>query len=205
MTTGIYQIWCAESSVPLTVYANDREDAESAFDIWRSINMSSWSGTVSRLEEMDDEWLRDRPQLKKAVEWARKSDMHNAVLVFRNHEAGWIATPPNSERIGAIAPVEPLVRSFEARIKAEGLEGVDALVFTLDVNHALELYLAYRGEVRVPSDTPIVIREFSRWTLTGGHTRLREEMDVGTFGVAGWAPVTGWKIYPPDHDLAGGY
>ncbi|MFM6828837.1 MAG: hypothetical protein ACKOVA_00655 [Novosphingobium sp.] len=129
--------------------------------------------------------------------------MHDAVLLFRNHEAGWIATSCNSERIGAIAPVEPLVRSFEARIEVEGFGGVDALVFARDANHALELYLVYRGGNE--AGTQITIREFSRWTLTGGHTRLREEMDMGTFGVAGWTPETGWKIYPPDHDLAGGY
>jgi len=26
---------------------------------------------------------------------------------------------------------------------------------------------------------------------------------IGMTGIAGWSPVDGWHIYPPDHEMAG--
>lgn len=180
--------------MPLTLYARSAKDVEEAFHIWRSINMPAWSGNVWRIVEVDQEWLSDRPQLAKASAWAKRSNMHTAVLLFRNHEAGYIATECNAERIGTFAPIEPLVRSFEVRIEVEGLDGVDALIFALDETHALQLYLDHKGEGWSAKDNRVTVREFSRWTLTGSQTRLREEMDLGVFGVAGWSPEHGWRI-----------
>lgn len=111
----------------------------------------------------------------------------------------------DAEPIGAIAPPEPLVRAFEARLEAEGQRGVDALVFALDASHALQLYLDYRRQDWSAGNSRVSILEFSRWELTGSQTRLREEMDMGVTGVAGQSPSGQWRIYPPNHERAGGY
>lgn len=205
MSTSVFKIWSAESSVPLTVYAPNTDEATETFALWCAINMPGWSRQPVRIEILTEEQLAQQPQLSAAVARAKKVGMHDAVLLFRNHDAGWLAVDCNAERIGSVAPPEPLVRSFEARVEVGGNAGVDALVFAHDAAQAMQLYMAHKGVDWFALGHAVTITEFSRWTLTGTQTQLREDMDMGSIGIAGQSPDGGWHIYPPDHERAGGY
>lgn len=203
MTTNVFQGWSPESSLPVVIFAASAADAADTFALWSSIHMPDWSNTPAKIQEMSSEWLAERPQLAAAVARARATSMYDAVLLFRDHKAGWFAVGVEATAIGTIAPVEPAVRSFQVRRSVEGLEGREVMVFAHDVTHAIQLYTEYRETYGSPVDTPFEVLEFLRWTLTGEQTILRELMDLGVIGIAGWAPNHGWSIYPPSHRLAG--
>lgn len=205
MSSSVFRVWCADSSVPLTVYAPNTDEATETFAFWCAINMPGWSRQPVHIETLTEAELAQQPQLSAAVARARTVGMHDAVLLFRNHDAGWLAVGCNAERIGSIAPPEPLVRSFEACIEVEGLAGVDALVFAHDAAQATQHYMAHKGAEWFAEGYSVTITEFSRWTLTGKYTQLREDMDMGSVGIAGQSQDGAWRIYPPEHERAGGY
>lgn len=199
MPENVYQAWSDNASVPLTIAATDAETADVVYREWRSIHSLRWSAQPSKIERMDDAWLKDRPQLVDAVRRAVESDRGDCVLYFLGHSAGWLAAPTYSARMGSIAPFEPLVQSFGVRVEKEGMTGLEVMLFARSIEEAIQLYLDWHG----PVHHPYTIRPFSRWTLTGEQTTLREEMDLGMVGVAGWSSEGGYHIYPVDHELAG--
>lgn len=69
----------------------------------------------------------------------------------------------------------------------------------------MQHYMAHKGAEWFAEGYCVTITEFSRWTLTGKYSQLREDMDMGTIGIAGQSPDGEWKIYPPEHERAGGY
>lgn len=199
----IFLVWSRESSVPLTIFAPSGSEAFITYQEWVAIHSPGWSRDPALIEEVSYHWLAERPQLAEAVARAIETKMHDAVLLFVNHVAGWLAVPTHAARIGAIAPPEPLVRCYEVRVEKEGLEGVEVMVFAHDPEHTLRLYCEWHETFFGAIDHPYEIREFSRWTLTGDQTVLRDQMDTGCVGIAGWSPTRGWSIYPPDHEMAG--
>lgn len=76
-------------------------------------------------------------------------------------------------------------------------------MFAFDEANAVQQYLDYRENAfgSVPDD--FELRVLSRWKLTGEQTILRELMDLGVIGIAGWSSGCGWSIYPPTHEMAG--
>jgi hypothetical protein len=77
------------------------------------------------------------------------------------------------------------------------------MVFAFDEANAIQQYIDYRESFFGSVTHLYELREFSRWKLTGDQTALRELMDLGVIGIAGWSPTNGWSIYPPDHEMAG--
>ena len=112
----------------------------------------------ARINEVDEEWLGDRPQLLAAVSRGRVARMQDKVMLFVNHRAGWSAVPTHAVSIGAIAPHEPLVQAYEVRVEKEQLQGIEVMVFA----------------------------------------PMRPTRCVG---IAGWSPIRGWAIYPPEHEM----
>lgn len=203
MTTDVYRVWSRESSVPLTIFAPSADEAALAFREWVSIHMPAWTKEPAKLEEVSAEQLTDEPQLGNAVERAKATGVHDAVMMFTSHDAGWIAVPTFAAQIGAVAPVEPAVRCYEVRVEKEHIQGVEVIVFAYDQEHALQLYQQWHLTFYGACNHPHLLSTFSRWTLTGDQTVLREQMDMGCVGIAGWSPVRGWSIYPADHEMAG--
>lgn len=203
MSTNVYQACAPELLVPLTIYAPDEDEARDTFALWAAIHQPTWSRQPASLEEVSPEWLAERPQLAKAVDRAKRTAMHDAVLLFRDHESGWFAVEVQQQATGAIAPIEPRVRSFQVRSSVEGPDGLEVIVFAFDLAAAIQQYIDYREEHFGPVTHPYTVEEFSRWTLTGEQTVLRKLMDLGAIGVAGWSPTKGWNIYPPTHPMAG--
>ncbi len=203
MSTNVYLAWAPELTVPLTIYAPNEAEARDTYAFWCAIHQPGWSREPAQITEVAVEWLKERPQLAAAVERAKRISMHDAVLLFHSHEGGWFAVEVHQQATGAIAPVEPIVRSFEVRSDFDGLVGREVMVFAFDLPNAIQIYLDYRESSCGPVTHSYTVTEFSRWTLTGDQTILRTMMDMGATGVAGWSSAKGWGIYPPCHDLAG--
>lgn len=204
MTTNVFLVWAPELTVPLTIYAQTADEARETFALWCAIHQPRWTRVPQRLEEVTEEWLRDRPQLAQAIERARRHSMNDAVLWFHSNEGGWFAIDVHEQmNVGAIAPIEPRVRAFEIKSQIEDMEGVEVMVFAFSPEDAAQMYLDYRETFFGPVEHPFTINEFSRWLLTGGQTHLRDLMEMGVTGIAGWSPASGWGIFPPTHELAG--
>jgi len=203
MSTNVFLVWAPESTVPLTVFAPSSEAAVETYTLWAAIHMPTWSHEPIRVQEVAPEWLGDRPQLEAAARRASHTGMHDAVLLFRDHVAGWIAVPAYAERVGAIAPVEPRVRSFEVRVQMDDRWNLAVMVFAESIEEAVQLYIDHCELNGGRVDHAYRVTEFSRWQLGGERRVLREQMDLGMTGVAGWSSERGWAIYPPGHELAG--
>lgn len=198
MTTNVYQIWSATSSLPLTVYAGNADDADLVYREMRSIHYPAWSNDPARLVQVSEAWLAERPQLAAAVNEARKVPL-DWVFYFLGHEAGWTARTTYMDTIGVIAPTEPFVQYY----LVETDDGDQTHIFTSSAVDAFQLYRDYYETAYTKLDHPYTLSERSRWLLVGDMVSLREAMDRETIGIAGWDMMKGWNIYPFDHEMAG--
>ncbi len=203
MTTKVYQVWSRECTVPLMIFAPRADEAAVTYREWVVIHSPNWSPEPAQVEQVGDQWLADRPQLANAMQRAASSRLHDNVILFIDHAAGWKAVPTHAAQIGAIAAPEPAVRAYEVRVEKEHLGGVEVMVFAEDPEQAIQLYREWHETFYGELNYPYEIKPFSRWTLTGDQTVLREQMDMGCVGIAAGSPVRGWSIYPPDHEMAG--
>lgn len=203
MTNYLFQAWSHEASIPLTIAASDFEAAEEVYAEWRRIHAPHWSMRPLEMEKMCDAWLKERPQLADAIRRASEKNLGDCVLYFLDHDAGWIAKPTYSTRIGGIAPAEPLVQCYQVRVEKEGLRGPEVMLFARSEADAYQLYIDWHEEQIGLVGHSYTISPFSRWTLAGEQITLRKEMDLGMVGIAGWSSTGGYHIYPFDHELAG--
>jgi hypothetical protein len=199
MTTNIYQVFSPECTVPLTLFAEDPDDAALTYKEWVSIHMPLWSAVPDQVEAMSDQWLAERPQLAAARE--RVVVGGNWVLYFLNHVDGWEALPTYADPTGQIAPFEPSVQYFVA--ESDDDIGGDAELFAHSLADAIQLYIDWYEEAFGRCKHAYTIVPQSRWLLVGEKALLRAEMDLGCTGVAGRTLQDGWHIFPFDHQMAG--
>ncbi len=202
MSTNLFLAFSPESSVPLHIVARDLAEATEAYRVWVSVNRPEWSDVPRVIDEVQQHWLDDQPQLDDAVQEARRL-ADASVLSWIGHAEGWKASLPSEKPTGRLAPIEPIVGAYSVHVDKPLLDGVEVVVFAQNATQALQLYLDWHETFHGKVKHHYTITPFSHWLLVGGQTVLRELMDIGHVGVAGWTPVTGWSIYPADHPLAG--
>ena len=199
MTTNVYQIWSATSSVPLAVYAGNPDDADLVYREMRNIHYPAWSKDPARLVQVSEAWLAERPQLTAAVNEAKKVPL-DWVFYFLGHREGWAPKTTYMVPIGVIAPAEPFVQYYLVETYGDGDQ---THVFANSMEDAIQLYIEHFETAYTRCDHAYAITEKSRWLLIGDKTSLREAMDRETVGIAGWDMKEGWNIYPFDHPMAG--
>jgi hypothetical protein len=197
MHTNLFLTFSPESSVPLHIVAKDTDDAREIYTRWVIAHAVPWSHEPAVVREAAAGWLEQQPQLADAVAGAVRLTT-STVLYWTDHHRGWIAKAPEAMPESKIAPIEPLVRVYE--VEDDGLDQL--LVFAHDPTQAIQIYFDWREHWKKPHG-PATIKPVSRWLLLGPQTVLREQMDIGYIGIAGWSPNEGWGIYPFDHELAG--
>lgn len=201
MTIKIFRMFSEGSPIPLTVFASSQEDAKLTYLEWVVIHQPhrpAWSKEPSRVWRLSKKELAARPQLADAARAAARHGL-DSVGYWLGHDRGWIALPTYCDRAGKISPYEPDVRYYLVEAEA----GDDAQVFARDMDEALRLYDIWYRDAYGYHAADCTVRAVSRELLTGDQATLREDMDRGLTGIAGWTLAGGWKIYPPDHELAG--
>lgn len=202
MSTNLFLAFSPESSVPLHIVACDIEQATKAYRVWVSANRPEWSDVPRVIDQVQQHWLDDQPQLDEGVQEA-SSLAEARVLSWIGHAEGWKASRPSEKPTGRLAPIEPIVGAYSVHVDKPLLDGVEVIIFAQNATQALQLYLDWHETWHGKVMHHYTITPFSHWLLVSDQTMLRELMDIGHIGVAGWSPTKGWSIYPFDHPLAG--
>jgi len=198
MTINAYRIFGDESPVPLTVFAHDAQSAEAIYGEWIMRHMPGRAPKPKSIEECDEGSLSEFPQLAEAVHDATSKDTAG-VGYWLGHRGGWFVQPPHAPRLGELGP---FVSGIECYVFVHGDADDRILVFAHDQDHANELFSAWHEAAFGRPFEHVLFKWVSRWLLTDDQVTLREEMDIGMTGIAGWSPMTGWHIYAPDHEMA---
>lgn len=196
MELHVYRFTRNRSAVPITVVAEDEDHARDLYEMWLRHHAPERASETKpiRVEELDDRELEDHPQLAELIE-----DSGPGIAYWISHEEGWHTGKPYKPMLGRLAPPDTPVRYYVF----EADDGDDAEVFATSSEDALLTYYAYHESAFACRPSKVTFKEHSRFTLAGGKPALLDDMDAGLVGVAGWRPTAGWRIYPPEHHLAG--
>jgi hypothetical protein len=199
MTINVYRIYGEESPVPLTVFAIHADQASAIYREWIARNMPNRSPNPTAIELCDERALDEFPQLAEALQQAVDEEKFG-VGYWLGNRGGWFIQPALAPRVGDIAP---LVSRIECFIFVRRESDDQFLVFAEDRDQANEIFQAWHEAKFGRPFEHVLFKEMSRWLLVDEQLTLREEMDIGMVGIAGWSQADGWHLYPPDHALAG--
>lgn len=196
MELHVYRITRNWSAIPIMVLAEYEEHAIELHDAFCRTHFPSRFDIdeYPSAHELDERELEDHPQLAELIE-----DSGPGIAFWIAHEEGWHTGKPEGPMLGRLAPPDTPVRYYVF----ESDDGDDAEVFAVSGEDALLIYYAYHEAAFARRPSKVTFKERSRFTLLDGRAALRDDMDAGLTGVAGWTLTEGWRVYPPEHALAG--
>lgn len=187
-------IYLATSSFlpdPVTIVAENHDDAALLFTIWRSYHVSGDHVVPAEIAKLSEADLAQTPQLAELTR-----SMQPGIARWVGHREGWLVTAPDDlEPAGELALPECPVTCFAFEtpddgrmlIAAETLERAIATLhlWSLDQNGWDAEYSS--------------VKEISPWTFTGPMVTLREEMFEGKTGVGAECEDGSIRLFPADH------
>ncbi|WP_298190541.1 hypothetical protein [Novosphingobium sp.] len=190
----MFNIYLATSSFlpdPVTIIAENHDEAALLFTIWRSFHVHGdhvVSAEITKLSEAD---LALTPQLAELTQ-----SMQPGIARWVGHREGWIVSAPDDlEPAGEIALPECPMTCFAFETPDDGR----VLVVAETLERAIATLHLYSLDQNGWDAEYSSVNEISPWPLTGPMVTLREEMFEGKTGVGAECEDGFWRIFPADY------
>ncbi len=190
----MFNIYLATSSFlpdPVTIVAENHDEAALLFTIWRSFHVNGnhvVSAEITKLTEAD---LAQTPQLAELA-----YSMQSGIARWVGHHAGWIVTAPEDlEPAGEIALPECPVTCFAFETPDDGR----MLVVAETLERAIATLHLYSLDQNGWDAEYSSVKEVSPWALIGPMVTLREEMFEGKTGIAAECEDSFWRLFAADY------
>lgn len=186
----VYIAFSDALQTPLTIIANDSNQASQLFDAWVERHRPNADAPAPEFRLLTINEMALQPQLAYAAGAGVPG-----VAYWVNHRAGWLVAAPQDNQKGALAPPETDVRCYSV-IDDDG----EHLVFAENIETATSFFVHWCLITDGAVDDDFSIKEMSRWLLRGPMVTLREDMDAGLLGIGSVSVDDFWRIYPADYE-----
>ena len=191
----MFNIYLATSHLlpdPVTIVAENHDEAALLFTIWRSFNVTGDHVVHAEITKLTDADLAQTPQLTELTH-----SLLPGIARWVGHREGWIVIAPDDlEPAGELALPECPVTCFAFETPDDGL----MLIVAETMERAIATLHLYSLDQNGWDAEYSAVKEIAPWPFTGLMVTLREEMFEGKTGVASECEDGFFRIFPADYD-----
>jgi hypothetical protein len=177
---------------PVTVFASNLAHAEEIHVAWIKAHDPTKSTAPHMTHTYEGELLEARPLLASAAK------LNVAGIGYFNPSLeNWTIAEPGAKPKGPLVPPPSGIDYYSLSTdKAE-----HAMMFARSYDEAVTFYLAFHMEEYGQAPVHMEIRKRSRWELVGETATLRDQLEAGRSGMAGYTPQGLWRICEPVQEV----